>query len=166
MTTGAALLDGAGTLVAMTSTLVREHPIPPEGERLILDPQLLARFLGKIQKAQLLEDPAEGECWLWMPPGQAHRGGYGRFYLGRDDSGKQHYKGSHVISYMHFVGPVPPGWVVDHMCENKACCAPYHLECIPNLENLKRAHERRPWKRINQYETDYTDDEVDWRLLL
>jgi hypothetical protein len=162
---GSVLLDGRARFIGMTSTLTRSAPIPTEGERLILEPRLLARFMSKIKKIQVLEDPAEGECWVWMPPSQ--NGGYGRFYLGRDDEGKQHYKGSHVISYMQSVGPVPIGWVVDHMCNNKACCAPYHLEAVKNLENLRRAHERRPWRRLNQYGADFTNDpETDWRLAL
>lgn len=147
-------------VVAMTA-LVREHPLPTEGERLILDPKQLARFLSKVRKGVV--NPEYGECWIWIPPSQS--GGYGRFYLGRDENDKQHYRGSHVLSYMHHVGPIPPGWIVDHMCNNKACCNPDHLECIKELENLKRAHERRPWKRLNQYEADYTT-EPDWRLLL
>ena len=158
---GSGLLAGGGRFIAMT-TLTRQHPIPTEGERLILDARQLARFMSKVKK--LVIKPEFGECWVWLPPSQ--NGGYGRFYLGRDDEGKQHYKGSHVLMYMQHVGPVPPGWVVDHLCENKACCRPEHLEAVKNLENLQRAHERRPWRRLNQYVTDYTDKEPDWRLAL
>jgi hypothetical protein len=158
------VLDTSGRFIAMTSTLVREYPLPTEGERLILDPTMLGRFLKKVKKIQVLADPDQGECWVWMPPSQ--NGGYGRFYLGRDENGKQHYKGSHVLMYMFHVGPVPAGWVVDHMCENKACCNPEHLECVPNLVNLQRAHNRRPWRRLNQYGADLTDTEPDWRFAL
>lgn len=148
--------DASGMIVAMA--LVREHPLPTEGERETLSPVLLARFQSKIRKGVI--NPEHGECWIWIPPSQ--NGGYGRLYMGRDDNGQQHYRGSHVISYMHFVGPVPEDWIVDHMCSNKACCNPEHLECIPNLENLKRAHERRPWRRLNQYEADHNAPR-DWR---
>jgi hypothetical protein len=141
---------------------VREHAIPTEGERIMLTGPLVGRFLKKVKQLQVLEDEEAGPCWVWIPPAQAK--GYGRFYLGRDEEGQQHYKGAHVIAYMHWVGPVPYGWIVDHLCNNKACCNPNHLEAIPGLENLRRAHERRPWKRLNQYEADYTDTEPDWRL--
>jgi len=152
-------MAGSGRLVAMV--LVREHPLPTEGIREMLNPKMLAKFQSKIVKGVI--NPEHGECWIWKPPSQ--NGGYGRFYLGRDDEGRQHYRGSHVTSYMHFVGPIPQDWIVDHMCTNKACCNPDHLECIPNLENLRRAHQRRPWKRLNQFEADH-NSEPDWRLSL
>lgn len=146
-------------------TLIRERPIPITGERLILSPSDLSRFLSKVTKFQILDDPTDGPCWIWLPPVQSK--GYGRFYLGRDDEGKQLYRGSHVISYMHYVGPIPEGWIVDHLCNNKACCAPDHLEAIPNLLNLQRAHQRRPWRRVNQFETDWREErEGDWRFAL
>lgn len=140
------------------STLLREHPLPTIGRRTLMDPVQLGRFFSKVEKVVI--EPAYGECWVWMPPSQS--GGYGRLYLGTDGNGKQLYVASHIGSYMHFVGPVPADWVVDHMCNHKACVNPKHLEAITNLENLKRAHERRPWRRHNQYETDHTA-ERDWR---
>lgn len=149
------------------ATLTREFPIPTQGEELKLRTDQLDRFMKKVQK--LVINPEHGECWIWEPGvgGQ----GYGRFYMGRDwDEEEQRLKSynraAHVISYLHFVGPIPDTWVVDHMCNNKACVNPEHLEAIPNLKNLQRAQERRPWKRHNQYGADYTDPNPDWRLAL
>lgn len=150
------------------TTLTREFPLPTEGERIILRSDQLARFWPKVTK--LVIEPEYGECWVWTAA--MSQGEYGRLFLGyeerEDGSLAQVYRASHVLSYMHHVGPIPPGWVVDHMCNHKACVNPDHLECIPNLVNLRRAHERRPWKRLNQFAGDFTKDEseVDWRFKL
>jgi hypothetical protein len=126
--------------------LEREYPLPTEGERSILDPIFLKRFMAKIEAT--IVEPEVGECWIWQGAVNGH--GYGRFSLGLRE-GKRFIAYTHRVSYMHFVGPVPEGWVVDHMCNHKMCVRPSHLETIPGMENIKRAWERRPWKRRNQY---------------
>lgn len=151
----------------VTATLAREHPLPTEGERQILRPDQLARFLASIDR--LVINPDHGECWIWTKEVDNNKGGYARFYLGKKETEDGRIvsvrRAAHVISYMHHVGPIPADWIVDHMCNNKACVRPEHLETIPNLENLQRAQKRRPWKRHNQYAPDYSD-RGDWRYQL
>lgn len=50
---------------------------------------------------------------------------------------------AHRLSYATFVGPLTPGLVVDHLCENKLCVNPEHLEQVSNSENVKRYHDAR-----------------------
>lgn len=73
---------------------------------------------------------AEG-CWRWIaahtPPG------YGCFYW----KGRQVY--AHRFSYEVFVGPIPEGLVIDHLCQNKWCINPWHLEAVTYRANLMRA---------------------------
>lgn len=89
-------------------------------------------------------------CWLWM--GGTHDKGYGRFYLGRDpDTSQRIWAYSHRISFEHFVGMPPAGYIVDHQCNHKLCCNPAHLWPETNNNNLRLADQRRPWKRRNQY---------------
>lgn len=52
--------------------------------------------------------------------------------------GRQGGKTAHVRAYEHFVGPVPEGMVVDHLCRVTLCCAPDHLEPVTQAENIRR----------------------------
>jgi hypothetical protein len=69
-------------------------------------------------------------CWEWQA---GHvPAGYGRFYWG----GRQGY--AHRFSHEAFVGPIPPGFDVDHLCRNPRCVNPEHLEAVTRRENLRR----------------------------
>lgn len=58
-------------------------------------------------------------CWLWHAAADKH--GYGRFWDGR-------LVLAHRWSYERFVGPIPAGFVIDHLCRVPACVNPDHLE--------------------------------------
>lgn len=58
--------------------------------------------------------------------------GYGRFYL----EGKGAL--AHRWSYEHFIGPIPTGLVIDHLCRNTKCVNPKHLEPVTASENVRR----------------------------
>ncbi len=40
--------------------------------------------------------------------------------------------------YEWFTGPIPAGMEIDHLCRNRACAAPAHLEAVTHHENLLR----------------------------
>ena len=44
----------------------------------------------------------------------------------------------HRIAYEEFVGPIPDGLTIDHLCRNRACCNPVHLEVVTLSENARR----------------------------
>lgn len=73
---------------------------------------------------------AESGCWLWT--GQVDRGGYGRTVVS-PSSGLVHR-----LFYSVLVGNLVPGMHVDHMCRNKICCNPDHLEQVTPKENDRR----------------------------
>lgn len=49
------------------------------------------------------------------------------------------YVGVHKVAYEYLIGPVPEGMELDHLCHNKRCVNPDHLEPVTHAENLRRA---------------------------
>lgn len=47
---------------------------------------------------------------------------------------------AHRVSYELSIGPIPQGLVIDHLCHNKACVRPSHLEAVTHSENTARWH--------------------------
>lgn len=74
-------------------------------------------------------DPVTG-CWDWQ--WKLNIGGYGQTNKdGRTLS-------AHVLFYEETNGPVPEGKVLDHLCRNRRCCNPAHLEPVSFTENIRR----------------------------
>lgn len=71
----------------------------------------------------------------WEVSGANNGIGYAVIHSGGRD-GRQLY--AHRVSYEHFVGPIPVGLVLDHLCRNPCCCNPEHLEPVTQRENLLR----------------------------
>lgn len=71
-----------------------------------------------------------GECWEWQ--GYKNADGYGKFqYCQKDYS-------VHNFMWECVYGPVPEGLELDHLCRNRACGNPIHLEAVTHLENIRR----------------------------
>lgn len=89
-------------------------------------------------------------CWPWDGR-RSSAEGYGRF------KGQQ----AHRIAYELVNGPVPPGMVVRHKCDNPPCCNPLHLEIGTHLDNSRDAVERdRVAYGTRNAKTKLTDDQV------
>lgn len=71
------------------------------------------------------------DCWEWTA-GTLSKG-YGSFM--RED---QTTVGAHVFAYETFVGPIPEGMEPDHLCRNRLCVRPGHLEAVTRRENVRR----------------------------
>lgn len=69
-------------------------------------------------------------CWVWT--GHLRGNGYGGFRVdGRDEY-------VHRYAYRQMVGPIPLGFQIDHLCRNRLCVNPAHLEAVTQRENLLR----------------------------
>lgn len=79
-------------------------------------------------------EPNPNGCWIWKR--QLYRNGYGRIQFGGQN--KRIYMLAHRVSYDTFIGPIGDGLVLDHLCRNKACVNPQHLEPVSQKTNLNR----------------------------
>lgn len=71
---------------------------------------------------------AENGCLMWI--GRIAPDGYGRYYSGQS---------AHRCAYVFAKGPIPEGLEIDHLCGNRACVEPAHLEPVTHRENLLRS---------------------------
>jgi hypothetical protein len=75
-------------------------------------------------------DPSTG-CWNWTR------------YLDKDGYGKASWRfykthRAHRVAYFSLVGDIPSGLQIDHLCRNRRCCNPHHLELVTLADNVRR----------------------------
>lgn len=79
-------------------------------------------------------DPKTG-CWNWTDYVRAS--GYATFTIWFSEFHSKTYY-AHIFSYNKYKGEVPKGKVLDHLCRNRRCINPEHLEPVTRKENNRR----------------------------
>lgn len=92
----------------------------------------------------------ETDCWVWEYT--RDRKGYGKVAR----SGRTHFV--HRYVYEQVKGPIPDGLELDHLCRNRICCNPDHLEPVTHAENLRRALPYREAKTQCRQGHEYTPE--------
>jgi hypothetical protein len=105
------------------------HRNPPRRGRgnespIHLNQAQVVRFWTHVRK-----DGASG-CWVWAS--YRTRSGYGRFSVGDIDLR------AHRVSWILVRGQLNPGDTLDHLCRNRACVNPDHLEVVDHRTNIMR----------------------------
>ena len=82
-------------------------------------------------------------CWEWQ--GATKRGGYGHMSV----QGKMQLV--HRLAWKVVMGDIEPGMEIDHLCRNRACLNPAHLEPVTKEENVRRgSQEYEPDDKVNK----------------
>lgn len=89
------------------------------------------RYHGGMSDQERLDDKTDksGDCWVWT--GGTFKNGYGQFsFKGRKTTP---HRASFILAY----GSIAPGLEVDHMCRNRLCVRPAHLQAVTRSENAQ-----------------------------
>lgn len=92
------------------------------------------RFFKYVEKTE--------SCWNWTA---SLRKGYGRFSI------KGESVAAHRYSYELLVGKIPKGLHLDHLCRNRRCVNPAHLEPVTLQENLRRGEGNASATKVSAY---------------
>lgn len=89
------------------------------------------QFWSKVERAP-------SGCWEWQGAKTSNGYGDGWNYLYPGAGGKRRVS-AHRQSYVMAKGEIPEGLQIDHLCRNKKCVNPEHLEAVTQQENMRRA---------------------------
>lgn len=95
------------------------------------------RFLRKVTIGE--------SCWEWT--GSKDIKGYGQF---RHEGKTQR---AHRVAYLLWVGDIPDGLTIDHLCRNTSCVNTAHMELVTPLENFNRGTKGSAGGRVNALKT-------------
>ena len=89
----------------------------------------------RIKKSISIDDNG---CWVWKYKPFC-KAGYVRAVVGSRRDGTRKKVLAHRLSYETFIGKIPKGMTIDHLCNNTSCVNPEHLEAVTLWENISRS---------------------------
>jgi hypothetical protein len=100
------------------------------------DPQ---RWIALVTKNAVEDDAG---CWVWQK--KLNRYGYGMVSILTAD-GQRRGTGAHRAAWIAFRGDIPEvNLHIDHLCRNRACVNPWHMDLVTNRVNTQRGWDVRP----------------------
>ena len=104
-------------------------------------PRKTARRVGVEPEVAFLQrvEHLDSGCWNFNEGRGRDRNNYSRFWLPLVGT-----VSAHIWSYEHWVGPVPDGLELDHLCHNRWCVNWAHLEPVTRRENVARSNRYHP----------------------
>ena len=115
-------VEAVGQFLARQPTLssLLKRPLPVRLDDLDLWHRVWTRIIGDIQT----------QCWVWTAARNSD--GHGEIKIGGVNNAP------YRVVYEWLVGPIPNGLVLDHLCRNRVCVRPEHLEPVTNEINIMR----------------------------
>ena len=107
------------------------------------------RFWAKVRKTD--------GCWEWL--GYVNPGGYGR-YIDPEQKGWQAHRKAWVLTGRELIA----GMELDHLCRNRSCVNPEHLEQVTKQENIRRGDGGRMWRLRTHCPSGHPYDDENTRI--
>jgi len=96
----------------------------------------IRQYIQGLENRLLAYSDRQDQCLIWR--GVVHKvSGYGKINIANQP------RMVHRVAFEHWVGPIQDGLHIDHLCRNRACIEPSHLEAVTLRENNARINSSR-----------------------